>query len=264
MDESRAVEALLDAHRTGTPIPPLTDADPDLSPDRAYVIQQRQVSRWQGEGRSVIGYTVGLTSQAVPRQLGVGGPDFGHLMDDGVHLEYQPIPFGCFRRPRVAPEIAFVLGKPLRGPGVTVARAIDAVDFVLPALEITDSRIVGQEIAMVDTIADNANSGGVVLGSTPTPLDGLDLRLIGCVLTRGGAVVSTGAGGAVLGSPLSGLIWLANTLGDRGIGLEAGHIVLPGALTRMTTVEPGDTFTATVAELGTVTAVFDDPREDTP
>ena len=120
------------------------------------------------------------------RQLGVDQPDYGHLLDRMFWLEYQPIPIEQFMQPRVEPEMAFVLARPLRGPGVTVPEAIAAVDFVLPALELIDSRIRDWKIGLADTIADNASSGGVVLGSSPVSLAAVDLRLAGCTLHKNG------------------------------------------------------------------------------
>ena len=190
------------------------------------------------------------------RLLGVGEPDYGHLLDDFFHLEHAPVPVDRFLQPRIEPEVAFVLRAPLRGPGVTAAEALRAVDFVLPALEIVDSRIRDWRIGLFDTIADNASSGAVVLGSTPTAVGDVDLRRAGATLHRNAELVGTGAGGAVLGSPLTSLVWLANTVGARGVTLEAGHVVLPGAVCAMVPVAAGDTVTATFAGLGSVTARF--------
>jgi 2-keto-4-pentenoate hydratase len=171
--------------------------------------------------------------------------------------ERSPIPVGAFLQPRVEPEIALVLKHPLQGPGVTPADALRAVDFVLPALEIIDSRVRDWKITLLDTVADNASSGGVVLGSQgASPMD-VDVRLAGCNLVRNGEVAATGAGGAALGSPLIALAWLANTLGARGVTLEAGHVVLPGSCTAALPVSPGDVVTATFAGIGSVTAIFE-------
>ncbi|NLJ55101.1 MAG: 2-keto-4-pentenoate hydratase [Intrasporangiaceae bacterium] len=222
----------------------------------AYAIQLAQIERLLSEGRRVKGHKVGLTSAAMQKMLGVDEPDYGHLLDDFFYLEHQPIPVDRFLQPRIEPEMAFVLKKTLTGPGVTVHEAAAAVDFVLPALEIVDSRIRDWKIGLFDTIADNASSGAVVLGSTPTELTNVDLRLTGGVLHKNAEVVGTGAGGAVLGSPINALVWLANTLGARGISLEAGHVVLPGAICGMVPVAGGDTVTATFAGLGSVTARF--------
>jgi 2-keto-4-pentenoate hydratase len=165
-----------------------------------------------------------------------------------------------FLQPRAEPEIAFVLRKPLAGPGVTTAEAVAAIDFVLPALEIIDSRIADWKITLPDTIADNGSCGGVVLGSRPVKPENRDLSLTGCLLHRNGRVVDTGAGGAVLGaSPVSALAWLANALGERGASLEAGHVVLPGSVTAAIPVYPGDTISATFDQMGTVSISFSDP-----
>lgn len=258
MDErSRLAVAarLLEAYRSVAAVAPPT-ATYDMTVEDAYAIQRWQIEELTRAGRTVKGHKVGLTSAAMQRMLGVSEPDFGHLLDDFFHLEHAPIPLDRFVQPRAEPEVAFVLARPLSGPGVTVHQAIAAVDFVLPALEIVDSRITDWKIALCDTIADNASSGAVVLGSTPTSLAQVDLRLAGCVLTRNGSVVGTGAGGAVLGSPITSLVWLANTVGARGVTLEAGQVILPGAVCAMVPVAAGDTFTATFAGLGSVTARF--------
>ncbi|MGH3632464.1 MAG: 2-keto-4-pentenoate hydratase [Sciscionella sp.] len=253
---SQAAGELLGAYRSGEPIEPLTARFPELDIDDAYAIQVGQVEQWQADGATIKGHKVGLSSAAMQRQLGVDQPDFGHLTDRMFHLESQPINPAQFVAPKVEPEIAFVLGRSLAGPGVTVAEAVAAVEFVTPALEIIDSRIRDWKIKLVDTVADNASSGGVVLGSMATPLDRVDTRLIGCVLTLNGEIVGTGAGGAVLGSPLNALVWLANTLGARGVTLQAGHVVLPGSVTAAVPMGAGDVTTAMFAGLGSVTARF--------
>jgi len=245
---------LLAAYASRVPVEPLTSRYDDLTLEDAYQIQLIQVARWLGQGAQVKGHKVGLTSAAMQKQMGVTSPDFGHLLDGMFWLEHEPIPAKRFLQPRAEPETAFVLKHPLKGPGVTVADAIEAVAYVLPALELIDSRIRDWKIGLADTIADNASSGGVVLGSKPTPLTRTDLRLAGCNLHRNGALAGTGAGGAVLGSPLSSLVWLANTLGARGVTLEG--VVLPGSITASIPVQAGDTVTATFAGLGSVTARF--------
>ena len=258
MNESargEAADALLSAYES-EPIPPLTSTYPDMTLEDAYAIQLSQVERRVKGGRVVKGHKVGLTSAAMQKMLGVDQPDYGHLFDDMFWPEYTPVPPTRFLQPRVEPEIAFVLKEDLRGPGVTIADAIRAVDFVLPSLELIDSRIRDWKIGLFDTIADNASSGAVVLGGHPSPLGHVDLRLVGCNLVKNGELVATGAGGAVLGSPLLALAWLANTVGARGVSLEAGHVVLPGSCTAAVSVAPGDTVTATFGGLGTVTAVF--------
>lgn len=251
-----AARHLASAYATGKPVAPIIEAFPDATVDDAYRIQQAQVADWVAGGDRVRGHKVGLASAAMQRQAGVDRPDYGHLTESMFFLEHEPIPAGTFLQPRIEPEIAFVLKRPLQGPGVTVAEAIAAVDFVLPALEIVDSRVRDWKISIVDTIADNASSGGVVLGSTPVSPHAVDLRLTGCVLHHGGRIAGTGAGGAVLGSPINSLVWLANTVGPLGIELEAGHVVLPGSMTAAQPMAPGDTFSTTIAGIGSVTAVL--------
>jgi len=249
-------DELATAYRTRQAIAPLSETDPDLTIDDAYEIQLAQVSRWVADGAVVKGYKVGLTSQAMQQQLGVSQPDFGHLTGTMFHLEHSPIDASGFLQPKIEPEIAFVLKGEIRGPGVNVAEAIQAVDFVVPALELIDSRIVDWRIGIVDTIADNASSCGVILGSKPTRLDQVDLTTVACDLFMDSTLTASGVGSAVLGSPINALVWLANTLGERGIVFRPGDVILPGSLTASYPVASGSVAHAEFAGLGTVTAVF--------
>ena len=253
---SEAAAALRGAYESGVPVAPLTARYPGLTVDDAYAIQQAQVAAWTAEGAVIKGHKVGLSSAAMQQQLGVDQPDFGVLTDAMFLAEGATADHGQFLQPKAEPEIAFVLGRPLRGPGVTVASALAAVDFVLPALEIIDSRIADWKIGLADTVADNASSGAAVLGSRPVKPDALDLSLTGCLLHRNGRLAGTGAGGAVLGSPVNALVWLANTLGQRGVALEAGHVILPGSVCAAIPFGPGDTVSATFDRLGSVSITF--------
>lgn len=255
-DTTLAAEQLLRAYETKLPIQPLVEQFPELHIRDAYEIQTRQTRHRLAAGAVVKGHKVGLTSLAMQRQMGVDQPDYGVLFDDMFFLEHQQVPKNRFLQPRVEPEVAFVLRRGLTGPGVTVAEVLAAVDMVLPALEIIDSRIADWKIGIVDTIADNASSGGVVLGSTPARVEDVDLRLSGCTLHLNGELVATGAGGAVLGSPVTSLVWLVNTLGPLGVSLEPGHVVLPGSITASVPVRSGDVVRATFAGIGSVTARF--------
>lgn len=258
LDQARneAAQRLIQAYVTSTPIAPLTETHADLDIQDAYSIQLAQVDAWLKQGRVPAGHKVGLTSLAVQRQLGVNQPDFGHLFRDMFYLSGEAIAPGTFMQAKIEPEIAFVLKKDLSGPGVTIADAISAVDYVVASLEIIDSRIADWKIKLGDTIADNASSGGVVLGTKPMKLEDLDLRLTGAVLYRNGRIAASGAGAAVLGSPITSLVWLANTLGKLGTPLKAGSVILPGAITATVPANPGDTITAQFAGLGSVTARF--------
>lgn len=247
-------DALLEAYRTGEGVEPFTPRFPDATIEDAYRVQQAQVAAWVADGDQIVGHKVGLASREMQQMMGVNQPDFRHLTQRMFHMEHAPIPVGTFQQPRVEPEVAFVLGRPLAGPGVNIADVVAAVDYVLPAIEFVDSRIANWQIKIFDTVADNASSGGVVLGSRPTNLTDLDLRLMGCNLFINGELQATGAGGAVLGTPLNALVWLANTLGPMGVTLEPGHVVLPGSMTRAFDVAPGDSIVAHLAGLGSVTA----------
>lgn len=254
----KAARTLLDAYASRTPVAPLTATYSPISVDDAYAIQLAQVTAWTSDGAVVKGHKVGLTSAAMQQQLGVDQPDFGVLLDRMFLPEGAVADITRFLQPRAEPEIGFVLRKSLSGPGVTVAEAVAAIDFVLPALEIIDSRIADWKITLPDTIADNASSGGLVLGSRPVRLEDLDLALTGCLLHRNGRLAGTGAGGAVLGSPVNALVWLANVLGERGAGLEAGQVILPGSVTAAIPINPGDTISATFDRIGTVSITFSD------
>jgi 2-keto-4-pentenoate hydratase len=253
----KAAAVLLDAYATRAPVPPLTATYSDISVDDAYAIQRIQTNAWIKDGAVVKGHKVGLTSAAMQRQLGVDTPDFGVLTDGMFLPEGVTADIARFLQPRAEPEIGFVLGRELKGPGVTVAEAVAAIDFVLPALEIIDSRIADWKITLADTVADNASSGGLVLGSRPARPGDIDLSLTGCLLHRNGRLADTGAGGAVLGgSPVNALVWLANVLGERGVALAAGHVILPGSVTAAIPVHPGDTISATFDRIGTVAITF--------
>ncbi|MGO4690634.1 2-keto-4-pentenoate hydratase [Glaciibacter sp. 2TAF33] len=256
-DIGTLADALLEAYATGQPVRPLTEAHPDLRLEDAYRVQLHQVERWKQQGRVVAGYKVGLTSLAMQRQLGVDQPDFGHLFRDMIlDGTGSGLDAGAFISPRIEPEISFVLKHDLRGPGLSTADVIGAVDYAIASLEIIDSRIADWKIQLSDTIADNASSGALVLGTRPVRLDTADLGLAGCVLVKNGEVVATGAGAAVLGDPINGVRWLANMLGSLGQTLEAGSVVMAGSITAAVPVAPGDTITATFAHLGSVSARF--------
>jgi 2-keto-4-pentenoate hydratase len=258
--DTRTVAALADelweAERTRTPVEPLTDRYDGLDIDDAYAIQTYNIDRRVAAGGRVIGRKIGLTSRAMQQMLGVDEPDFGVLLDDMFVEDGDEIPLDALLQPRIEAEMAFVLGRDLAGPGVTTANALAAIAGVLPAVEIVDSRVADWRIKLVDTVADNASSGRLVVGGRIRKVDELDLRLIGVVVSRNGELVDTGAGAAVLGNPARPVAWLANKLGQLGATLHAGDVILPGAPHRMVTVAPGDVFRAEYAHLGAVTARF--------
>lgn len=255
-DQAEAVQLLLSAYQTGVPTAPLAERFPGFDLQDAYRVQAAQVAAWVGDGRQVVGRKVGLTSAAMQAQLGVDQPDFGVMLADTAYADGAAIDVGSLLSPRVEPEIGFVLGSDLRGPGVTEHEAGQAVTEVRACLEIIDSRIADWRISLVDTVADNASYGAFVTGETiPWPAS-LDLAGVVGTMRRNGEVVASGTGAAVLGSPLRALAWLANTLGERGVGLEAGQVILPGSITAAVPVRAGDTVDAFFAGIGSVSTTF--------
>jgi 2-keto-4-pentenoate hydratase len=248
--------ALSDAEQRSTPVSPLSETFPAIDVEDAYAIQRMGVEQRMTSGARLAGHKIGLTSRAMQEQFNVAEPDYGHLLSDMFVLEGMTIPASELCAPRVEPEVAFVLKYALAGPGLTVADVLRATDFVLPALEVIDSRIADWRIALPDTVADNASSARVVLGASPVPVDRFDLRLIGAVLWKKGKVEETGASGAVLGNPVSAVCWLANKLASFEVGLEAGQVVMPGSCTRAVAVGPGDHVRAEFDGLGFVSVRF--------
>lgn len=255
-DRIAAARALAAAERDRAPIEPLTATYADIDVVDAYEIQLIQIREKLEAGALIRGHKVGLSSRAMQKMMKVDEPDYGHLLDSMFVFEGGRIEAGALCYPRVEIEVAFVLGAPLSGPACTVADVLRATAYVAPAIEIIDSRIRDWQIKLPDTIADNASSARVVLGATATPLAGLDLRTLGGVLRKNGAIVETGAAGAVLGNPATAVAWLANKVHQFGVSLEEGHVVLPGALSRAVDVAGGDTIRAEFDQLGAVSVAF--------
>jgi len=229
-----------------------SESYPWLTIDDAYAVQLCIIQARIASGAVVRGYKVGLTSAAMQAQFGIDQPDFGHLLDDMFLPETEPITAADFLQPRVEPEIAFVMGRELSGP-VDAQQAEAAVDHVLPCLELIDSRIENWRVKLVDTIADNAAAAGVILGATPARLSRLDLAAVSCHI-QVGSHKDHGLGSAVMGSPINALVWLANTLGTRGVSFAPGDVILAGALTAAIPVGPGDLVSATFSGFGSVSA----------
>jgi len=248
--------SLRQAYEQVRPIPPLRHELADATIDDAYAIQAENTAVWRRAGRCVVGAKIGLTAKAVQRQLGVGQPDFGVLFADMAVLDGGEVAPGRLLQPKVEGEIAFVLGRTPDAGRLTTAELVSCVDYLLPAIEIVDSRIANWDISIVDTVADNASSGLFALGGRPVSLRDVDLRLCGMVLERNGEGVSFGAGAACLGSPLNAFAWLARRLADLDQPLQAGDIVLTGALGPMAPVTPGDVVEVRIQGVGAVKVAF--------
>jgi 2-keto-4-pentenoate hydratase len=254
-DVEGKARALFEARRDRVAIEPFTDADPSLGMADGYAVQQEltRLLLADGEGDTIVGYKVGLTSKPMQKMIGVDSPDYGPVLGSTVHHDGDAVSLSSFIAARVEAEIVFVLGERLQGPGVTIDDAARAVSGVAASMEIVDSRFADWRIKLADTVADLASNGAVVVSSDVVPLTGLDTRLIGMVLTRNGELVDTGAGAAALGNPLAVVAWLANTLGEVGVALEPGHLVMTGALHAAVPMQVGDVFCAEFDRLGSVT-----------
>lgn len=248
---------LLAAYETRVPVPPLRERVIPLGDvDAAYEMQLAQTKHWLAQGRRLVGAKIGLTNPAVQQAFGVYQPDFGVLFADMAVPDGSSVEVERLIQPRVEAEVAFVLGADLPHEQATSVDVIRATEYLLPAIEIVDSRVENWDISIVDTVADNASSGLFVLGTSPQPVSKVDLRLCGMVLEHAGEPVSVGAGAACLGNPLNAVVWLASTMARNGTPLCAGDVVLSGALGPMVPVTPGASYEARISGLGSVRVSF--------
>lgn len=248
--------ALSNAAVTRIPCDPVRSLIESLGVAGAYEVQARSTADALKAGRRIIGAKIGLTSQAVQKQLGVDQPDFGMLFDDMEYGDEAPVPISRLIQPKVEAEIAFVLEKDLDSERPTLAQVTTAIAYALPAIEIVDSRVRDWKISLYDTIADNASSGLFVLGGSPRKIDAFDLKMCGVRLENRGEPLSTGCGAACLGNPLNAVVWLAGTMARLGRPLRAGTTILSGALGPMVPVKAGEVYEARISGLGRVAAAF--------
>ena len=255
--ESSLIEAaakqLRAAAETGVPCGPVRDVlGTSTDVDAAYAVQQHNADLGLAAGRRVSGHKVGLTAKVVQQQMGVDQPDYGVLFADMCLADGAELDRARLLQPRAEAEVAVVIERDLDKGEHCVVDIIDATAFVLPALEIVDSRIAGWDLSIVDTVADNGSSGLYVVGTRPVSLDSIDLRAIQMRLTINAETASTGTGGACLGHPLNAAVWLADTMCARGTPLRAGECLMTGSLGPMIPIEPGDEVFADMGPLGTV------------
>ena len=255
LNEALADE-LYDALRASRTVSPLIGRFPKLSIDDAYAISLAALERRRADGEKVIGKKIGVTSKVVQDMLGVHQPDFGFLTDRmWIQADIDAVKEGLIQ-PRAEAEIAFILKDPLKGPGITAQQVIAATESIAPCFEIVDSRIADWKIGIVDTIADNASCGVFVLGDARVPPDGYDLPNLKVTVTKNGKPLSEGYGSAVQGSPAEAVAWLANTLGDYGVTLDAGDVILSGSLVPLEAAKAGDVFEAELHGIGRCIARF--------
>jgi len=251
-----AAAAIRNAYASGALLPPLRDSLGCNDPATAYAIQDINTRHWLDEGRTLSGRKIGATSRAVQTMLGLDQPDYGMLFADMACADGEVIESARVRQPRVEGEIAFYLGDSLDSDALTIADVVHAVEYALPAIEVVGSRIKDWNIKILDTIADNASAGLYVLGTRPRSLSDFDPVLCGMTMEKNGDPVTTGAGIACLGNPLTATLWLARKMVSVGRPLRRGDIVLSGALGPMVPVGPGDSVELRISGLGAVRAYF--------
>lgn len=253
---------LKQARATRTPLRHFSARHPGMTIDDGYAIQRAWVAMELAEGRHIRGRKIGLTSRAMQLSSQITEPDHAPLMDDMFFEQGGDIPVARFIAPRVEVELAFVLGRPLKGPGVTLCEVLAATDYVVPALEIIDARIeqfdreTRAPRKVFDTISDFAANAGIVMGGRPVKPDAVDLRWVGAMLFKNGVIEETGLAAAVLNHPATGVAWLANKIAPYEEQLNAGDVVLAGSFTRPTTAQAGDSLHADYGPLGTVSFRF--------
>ena len=235
---------------------------PGMTVADGYAVARAWVKMKIARGQVVRGHKIGLTSRAMQQASQIDEPDYGTLLDDMFIADGSDIPATRFIAPRVEVELAFVLGKRLRGPGVTLADVLAATDHVVPAIEIIDARIEQFDRhskamrKVFDTISDNAANAGIVTGGRPVKPDAVDLRWVSALLYKNGVIEESGVAAAVLDHPANGVAWLANKLAPWDECLEAGEVVLAGSFTRPVAAVAGDTFRADYGPLGSISFRF--------
>ncbi|HZG84059.1 2-keto-4-pentenoate hydratase [Paenibacillus sp.] len=245
-------EHLYGAEKTERAVPKLTIEHPKLSVEDAYAIQEQLILlKLERDELRIVGPKMGLTSQAKMKQMNVSEPIYGYIFDDMV-VPRGAISLADYIHPKVEAEIAFVLGEDIEGPGVTGAQVLASTAYVLPALEIIDSRYENFQFTLPDVIADNASSSGVVFGSTLYRPEDFDLELVGVTLRINGELKELGAGAAVVGHPAHSVAMLANMLARKGLKLKAGQTILTGGVTGAVKLHPGDSVTAAFDGMGSV------------
>ena len=257
-----AAESLDQAERTRVQTGLLSLKYPQMTMDDSYAVQSAWVKKKIASGRKPIGWKIGLTSKAMQYALNINIPDSGVLFDDMVFEDGAIVPGDRFIQPRIEAEIAFVMKAPLKGPDVTIFDVLNATDYVTPALEILDTRILRVDPdtkkarTIVDTISDNAANAGIVTGGRAVRPGEIDMRWMGAIVSRNAEVEETGLGAGVLNQPARGIAWLANRLSQYGDGIEAGQIVLAGSFIRPIEARHGDTINADFGPYGSVSLFF--------
>ena len=257
-DIVRLCERVEGAQKGAYAIRKLTDEYPAMTIADGYAVQSELRRRLLAQGHRLVGWKAGLTSKAKMLQMGVNVPSIGFLTDKMARPENSAIQTGDLVHPRVECEVAFVMKQALQGPNCTREDVLAATDYVLPAVEIIDSRFSGFKFDLASVIADNGSSARFVGGGRPRYVADIDLRTLGVVMEKNGEIVALGASAAVLGHPAEAIAMLVNILHELGEALPAGSFVMSGGITEAIPVKPGDSIVARFQELGTVSMRFVD------
>ena len=244
------------AHLESAVLPRITARYPEATVEDSYAIQGRWRDRRIEAGHRLVGRKIGLTSRAMQAATGITEPDYGVIFDDTVWENGTVVPFDAFSNVRIEVELAFLLSAPLEGPHCTIFDVIRATEYVVPALEILNSHLELEGRTIVDTIADNAAYGGLILGGNPTEPGAVDLRWISALLYRNETIEETGVAAGVLNHPATGVAWLANKLHQHSARLEAGEVILAGSFTRPMWVSRGDSVLCDYGPMGTISCRF--------
>lgn len=255
-DVVRLCERIEGAQTRACAIPKLTDEYPEMTIGDGYAVQLALRQRFLAAGHRQVGWKAGLTSKAKMIQMGVNVPSIGFLTDRMARPESSAIKTSDLVHPRVECEVAFVMKKALKGPNCTRQDVLDATDYVLPAVEIIDSRFSGFKFDLESVVADNGSSARFVGGGRARYVEDIDLRTLGVVMEKNGEIVTMGASAAVLGHPAEAIAMLVNILGELGEELPAGSFVMSGGITEAVAVKPGDSIVARFQELGSVSMRF--------
>lgn len=256
MDIKNAANLLIEAEIQKKPIEPFTSTEPSITLDDAYQIQLEYIRHKVDNGAVVVGKKIGLTSKAMQEMLGVNEPDYGHVFHNMTFKNGETISLQPFLQPKIEFEIGFVLKKDLAGPHVTESDVIDATDYIIPTLEVVDSRIKNWEIKLEDTVADNGSFGAAITGDNRVTLRHIDIANISMNVYKNNELIDTATSDAVMGNPVRAVVWLANALSRHGMSLKAGELILSGSLAKAVSIEEGDTFKAEFSGLGAVSATF--------
>lgn len=256
MNHKAIANNLWEAEQKQFTLNPLTVDYPDMTIQDAYAIQLENVRKRVENGERIIGMKIGLTSEGMQKLMKVSEPDYGHLFDNMLLLERENCSMSGLIQPKIEGELTFCLNKDLKGPGITVADVYEATAWVTPSIEVVDSRIQNWQIALIDTVADNASAARFKLGGKMCKIEDIDMRLTGMTIEKNGELVASGTTAEVWGNPAASVAWLANKLSEFGIFLKAGSLVMAGAVTAAPIAQLGDVFTVSFHNMGSVSIKF--------